>query len=215
MATPRSSASRHATKFFNTFEGGAVTTNDPELAATIAPMRNFGFTGYDQVDSLGINGKMSEISGAMGLTLLDELDDLIGMNHHRYSQYRRELDGVTGLQVVTYDERERNNYQHVVLEIDETVTGIDARQRGGRAAARRERAGPSLLFPGLPPDGAVPLLTRRGGCPAASDGPAGRSLVDVAQWRRGVSADDVARIADTIRFIVREGPAIAAKLAAS
>ena len=51
----------HATKFFNTFEGGAITTNSDELAERIRNMRNFGFAGLDTVIDLGINGKMSEI----------------------------------------------------------------------------------------------------------------------------------------------------------
>jgi dTDP-4-amino-4,6-dideoxygalactose transaminase len=58
----------HATKFLNTFEGGAIVTNDDNLAATVRLMRNFGFAGYDKVVYVGTNGKMSEISAAMGLT---------------------------------------------------------------------------------------------------------------------------------------------------
>jgi dTDP-4-amino-4,6-dideoxygalactose transaminase len=77
----------HATKFFNTFEGGAVTTNDDELAEKIRLMKNFGFAGYDQVIYIGTNGKMSEISAAMGLTSLESLDDFIRTNHRNYQQY--------------------------------------------------------------------------------------------------------------------------------
>ena len=51
----------HATKFFNTFEGGAVVTNDDDLAAKIRLMKNFGFAGYDNVIYVGTNGKMSEV----------------------------------------------------------------------------------------------------------------------------------------------------------
>ena len=57
----------HATKFINTFEGGAVLTNDAELAETMRLMRNFGFSGMDTVIYPGTNGKMIEISAAMGL----------------------------------------------------------------------------------------------------------------------------------------------------
>ena len=49
----------HATKFFNTFEGGAIVTNDDELAAKIRLMKNFGFHGYDNVEYIGTNGKMT------------------------------------------------------------------------------------------------------------------------------------------------------------
>ena len=82
----------HATKFFNTFEGGAVVTNDDELAAKIRLMTNFGFAGYDNVIYVGTNGKMSEVSAAMGLTGLESLDEFIATNLHNYEAYR------TGLQ---------------------------------------------------------------------------------------------------------------------
>ena len=52
----------HATKFFNTFEGGAVVTNDDDLAEKMRLMHNFGFAGLDHVIYLGINGKMTEVS---------------------------------------------------------------------------------------------------------------------------------------------------------
>src|SRR4030095_7100920 len=64
----------HATKFFNTFEGGAITTNDDELASRMRLMKNFGFAGYDNVIYIGTNGKMSEVCAAMGLTSLENLN---------------------------------------------------------------------------------------------------------------------------------------------
>ena len=67
----------HATKFFNTFEGGAIVTDDDELAGRARLMRNFGFSGYDNVIYPGTNGKMPEIAAAMGLTNLGTLDDIV------------------------------------------------------------------------------------------------------------------------------------------
>ena len=58
----------HATKSFNTMEGGAVVTDDDELAETMRLMRNFGFAGYDNVVHPGTNGKMIEVCAAMGLS---------------------------------------------------------------------------------------------------------------------------------------------------
>ena len=57
----------HATKFFNTFEGGAVVTDNEDLAAKMRLMKNFGFSGYDNVIYPGTNGKMTEMAAAMGL----------------------------------------------------------------------------------------------------------------------------------------------------
>lgn len=114
----------HATKFFNTFEGGAVVTNDDDLAQRIRLMTNFGFAGYDQVIYLGTNGKMSEAAAAMGLTGLESLDEFISVNYRNYQHYQAELSGMAGVRMVAYDGSEKNNYQYIVLEIEEAVTGI-------------------------------------------------------------------------------------------
>ena len=118
----------HATKFFNTFEGGAVVTNDDSLATKIRLMKNFGFHGYDNVIYIGTNGKMNEISAAMGLTSLESLKEFIAINYCNYKQYQCELAGVPGVRLLPYDESEQCNYQYVVLEIDETVTQISRDQ---------------------------------------------------------------------------------------
>ncbi|MBQ5942391.1 DegT/DnrJ/EryC1/StrS aminotransferase family protein [Massilia sp. AB1] len=109
----------HATKFFNTFEGGAVVTNDDDLAATMRLMRNFGFEGLDQVSHPGTNGKMIEIAAAMGLANLPKLDEVIAANRRNYETYAEALRGIPGLSLLRYDENERNNYQYVVLEVAE------------------------------------------------------------------------------------------------
>ncbi len=109
----------HATKFVNTFEGGAVVTNDPDLAARIQLMRNFGFAGYDDVVYVGTNGKMCEISAAMGITGLDNMDEFIRVNRRNHDLYRCELATVPGIQLVTYDASEKHNYQYVAVTVDE------------------------------------------------------------------------------------------------
>jgi dTDP-4-amino-4,6-dideoxygalactose transaminase len=108
----------HATKFVNTFEGGAVVTDDDELAAKIRLMKNFGFAGYDNVIYIGMNGKMTEISAAMGLTELESLDTYIQTNRRNYQQYRDEIADLPGIRMVTYNEDEQHNYQYIVVEID-------------------------------------------------------------------------------------------------
>jgi dTDP-4-amino-4,6-dideoxygalactose transaminase len=114
----------HATKFFNSFEGGAVLTNNDELAKKIRLMKNFGFVDYDYVTYIGTNGKMSEVSAAMGLTGLESLNEFISVNHQNYMQYRNDLHDIPGIKMVTYDEKEKCNFQYIVLEIDELTTGI-------------------------------------------------------------------------------------------
>lgn len=115
----------HATKFVNSLEGGAVVTNDAQLGRKLRLMKNFGFTGYDRTDYIGTNGKLNEVSAAMGLTNLESIDEFIATNRRNYKQYEKELAGVEGVTLSRYDEAERCNYQYVVLEIDERKTIVN------------------------------------------------------------------------------------------
>jgi dTDP-4-amino-4,6-dideoxygalactose transaminase len=114
----------HATKFINSLEGGAVVTNDAELARKMRLMKNFGFTQYDRVDYIGTNGKMSEMSAATGLTNMESMGEFIAVNRANYGSYREGLRGVPGVRLVEYDEAERLNYQYVVVEVDEDEAGL-------------------------------------------------------------------------------------------
>ncbi|UPG91443.1 aminotransferase class I/II-fold pyridoxal phosphate-dependent enzyme [Luteibacter aegosomaticola] len=112
----------HATKFFNTFEGGAVTTNDDELAEAMRLMRNFGFAGYDNVVHPGTNGKMVEICAAMGLANLDAVHDIVNVNRRNHELYTSHLRGVAGVSILPMAEGEESNYQYVVLQVGEDAT---------------------------------------------------------------------------------------------
>ena len=114
----------HATKLINTFEGGAVVTNNDKLAEKMRLMKNFGFAGLDNVIYIGTNGKMSEVSAAMGVTSLESIDELIAINKRNYHEYRRNMAHHSALKLINYDENEKNNYHYVVLEVDENKTGI-------------------------------------------------------------------------------------------
>lgn len=114
----------HATKFFNTIEGGAVATNSDELANKIRLMKNFGFTAYDSVDYIGTNGKMNEMCAAMGLAGLDELDNHIQDNQQKYLAYRRGLESIRGVSLVEHANGESSNHQYVVIKVDESGADI-------------------------------------------------------------------------------------------
>jgi len=118
----------HATKFLNCLEGGAVVTNDGALAQKIRLMRNFGFAAHNRVDSIGLNGKLNEISAAMGLTNLESIADFISINLRNYKQYESELADLEGVKLLAYSDNERSNYQYIVLEIDEGETGVNRDQ---------------------------------------------------------------------------------------
>ncbi|HET6914358.1 MAG TPA: DegT/DnrJ/EryC1/StrS family aminotransferase [Rhodanobacteraceae bacterium] len=110
----------HATKAFNTMEGGAVVTDDDEQAEKMRLMRNFGFAGYDNVIHPGTNGKMIEVCAAMGLANFDSLDGIFAVNRRNHAQYTEALAGIPGIRVLAYDPAERNSHHYVVVEVDET-----------------------------------------------------------------------------------------------
>jgi len=110
----------HATKIINTFEGGAIVTNNDDLAKKIRLMINFGFAGFDNVISPGVNGKMNEASAAMGISNLECLDAFIEHNHENYKAYRKKLSGLNDISFVDYDEREKSNYQYIIIGVKST-----------------------------------------------------------------------------------------------
>jgi dTDP-4-amino-4,6-dideoxygalactose transaminase len=124
----------HATKVFNTFEGGAVVTDDDELAETMQLMRNFGFRGYDNVIHPGTNGKMPEINAAMGLVNLESLPFFVEANRCNYEYYAQAFATIDGVRLLRYDAATTPTYQYVVVEIDpafsasrdEIVTALQA-----------------------------------------------------------------------------------------
>lgn len=114
----------HATKFVNCAEGGAITTNDDALATQLRYMRNFGFAGYDRVERVGTNGKMSELNAAMGLTSLEAMDEFIATNRQHFEHYRQRLSTIRGVSLVSYAAQTTQNYQYVAAMIDADVFGL-------------------------------------------------------------------------------------------
>ncbi len=113
----------HGTKFVNSGEGGAVTTNDDALAETMRLMRNFGFRGYDRVVHPGTNGKMSELHAAMGLTSLESMQEFAGRNRENTAQYVSDLSGLPGIALLPRTS-DVSNEQYVVLEVDAERAGV-------------------------------------------------------------------------------------------
>jgi dTDP-4-amino-4,6-dideoxygalactose transaminase len=195
----------HATKFFNTFEGGAITTRDAALAARLRLMINFGFSGYDNVISAGTNGKMTEVCAAMGLTGLESLDAFVAANRRNYECYRRELDGMAGLSLLAYDPRQTPNYQYVVAEVgpqfplsrDDVVAVLQAEN----VLARR------YFWPGCH---GMPYYRER--MPAAGERLPGTQAVAqgvvVLPTGSAVSEETVAAVAAIVRLAADNAPAV-------
>lgn len=196
----------HATKFLNSFEGGAIVTNNDELAAKLRVMRNFGFAGYDNVVSVGTNGKMSEVSAAMGLTGLESLDEFIAVNAGNYRQYREELSDVDGVTLLEYDDAEKQNYQYVVLLVNDQITRATRDQLMDLLWAENVRAR-RYFYPGChrmqPYDSLYPQ-------------PAGRLRVTerlvqqvlLVPTGTTISSQDISTICRIIRFAVSHGAEI-------
>jgi dTDP-4-amino-4,6-dideoxygalactose transaminase len=117
--------SLHATKIVHSLEGGIITTEDDDLAKRLKHMRNFGFSTYDTVECLGTNAKMHELSAAMGLEMLSQLDTIIEHNHRVFQVYSEHLSSVPGLRVVVPQPDVTSNWQYVPVFVDAKVTGID------------------------------------------------------------------------------------------
>ena len=112
----------HATKFVNAGEGGAIVTNDDELAEKFRRLRSFGLE-RGEVTGLGVNGKMSEFAGAMGLTSLESCDEFIAKNRQNYLAYQTALAGIEGLRLVTPCSMS-HNFQYVVVNVDSRHAGV-------------------------------------------------------------------------------------------
>lgn len=107
----------HATKVFNTFEGGAIVSHSAEMKKTIDQLKNFGFTGETTVESIGINGKMSEISAAFGLLQLENLDSQIQKRKEIDRRYRQSLSEIKGLDCIAVDQHASHNYSYFPILI--------------------------------------------------------------------------------------------------
>ena len=126
----------HATKLFHTIEGGAIAFRRAEDLERAKQMINFGITGPEMIDSLGINAKMNEFQAAMGLALLDELDANMQAREAIWRQYEEGLRGHVQLQA--RNPNASNNYAYVPVllasEVDveraqTALKGIDVHTR--------------------------------------------------------------------------------------
>jgi len=113
----------HATKSFSTFEGGAIVTNDDELARIARLMCNYSFEGEDIVTGLGLNAKMTEIHAAFGLSSLDNHEKVLAHNKDIYEYYKEKLSNIDGISIIDYHDNEKHNRHYIITEIDSSVFG--------------------------------------------------------------------------------------------
>lgn len=107
----------HATKFVNSFEGGAILTDDAELAEQVRRVHNYGRGEGDHVWSIGTNAKMTEIAAAMGVTSLENMPQLVEVNRARDARYVEGLADIPGIHLRRPDPENDVNFQYVVIEV--------------------------------------------------------------------------------------------------
>jgi dTDP-4-amino-4,6-dideoxygalactose transaminase len=200
--------SMHASKLLNGFEGGYLTTNNAELAHRLALLRTYGFEGQDNcVIPVGLNAKLNEIHAAMALANLDELDQLIVNNRHRYQQYQIGLSVMSGIRLLDFNESYRTSYKNIVVELldnwplkrDETVAILNAENILARAYYSPPLHQKKMGYPYVPATlETTDLLARR------------FMLLPCGDF---VTCDNINEIIQILKFIHLHGPEISNRLA--
>lgn len=138
-----STLSFHATKLFHTIEGGAIITSDDELAKKIRLMINFGITGPENIESLGINCKMNEFQAAMGLCILDEVDQIHKERKRIVEYYTSELENLVKFQSFDINCSRNNAYFPVLFNTEEQMKKVQVELNNNDIFPRR------YFFPSL------------------------------------------------------------------
>lgn len=113
----------HATKVFNTIEGGAVCFKDEALGRELYKLKNFGIKNQVEVDGVGSNAKMNEFQAAMGLCNLRHINEEIEKRKHVVERYRQHLQGVPGIQLNPIQKDVEPNYAYFPIIIEENIFG--------------------------------------------------------------------------------------------
>lgn len=129
----------HATKIFHTIEGGALIIKDDKLYERAQRMINFGITGPERINGLGINAKMNEFQGAMGLCVLDDIYQIIEKRKTVYESYIskiKEINSIT-LQRHNYNCNYNYGYVPILLKDEDTLLSVKKRLEAKDVFTRR------------------------------------------------------------------------------
>lgn len=113
----------HATKLFNSAEGGALTCKSEELKKKIDLLKNFGIKNEEEVVEVGINGKMNELQAAMGLAVLEHIEEERQKRATIKKTYVENLKGIPGIKLMPDLPGVRSSYQYFAIRIDEEEFG--------------------------------------------------------------------------------------------
>ena len=128
----------HATKLFHTIEGGAITTDDDELAYRLTKVRNFGHNGPMKFDGVGINGKNSEFHAAMGLVNLKYMDDIMSKRRHQLELYKTLLkDCPVQFPVLENGAEDNAAYCAILFQSEEELLAVEKALSDQQIGSRR------------------------------------------------------------------------------
>ena len=113
----------HATKVFNSIEGGAVCFKDPGLGKILYDLKNFGIHGPEEVSAVGANAKMNEFCAAMGVCNLRHVDEEIAKRKAVVERYNSHLSGIEGIQLNAVQPDVKTNYAYYPVVFDEKLFG--------------------------------------------------------------------------------------------
>ena len=108
----------HATKVFNTIEGGCLAYGDNSIENKITSLRNFGITSPESVDMIGTNAKMNEFQAAMGLCNLRHIDEELEKRKQAEERYREKLQGVKGIKLCPIQQGVTQNHAYFPVVFD-------------------------------------------------------------------------------------------------
>lgn len=133
-----STCSLHATKLYHSVEGGFVVTQNPDLLKKLASIRNFGISGFDTFDELGLNGKNSEFHAAMGLTNLKYIDNIIAKRQALTTRYDQQLQNLKAYRPKWHQNSENKGaYYPLVFESEELMLKIVEHLKAHEIGTRR------------------------------------------------------------------------------
>ena len=114
----------HATKVYNTIEGGAVCFSDPEFGRKLYRLKNFGIRNAETVDAIGANAKMNEFQAAMGICNLRHIDEEITKRKTVYFRYRENLNDVKGIHMPELNPDVKYNYAYFPIVVNPELAGF-------------------------------------------------------------------------------------------
>lgn len=115
----------HATKVFNTIEGGAITYKNPDLKEKLDQVKNFGITGPESIESIGGNAKMNEFQAAMGICNLRHVEEEIQKRKKVVKRYIERLSDIRGIKLNSYNKKLKSNYAYFPVLFDDYKASRD------------------------------------------------------------------------------------------